>query len=114
MPLAAGAFVGGAGVVIYLWNYRPSGEEEVAAWPRRRQLALKIVAGVDLALACLLLVVALAAGGSGFVLTAGLLVAFAAGALLVVWYGSTVDDYDGPGDLDSGSKSLDESQNAEK
>jgi hypothetical protein len=95
VPLAVGAFVGGTSVLVYLMNYQPSNDKEVATWPRRRQLALRIVAGVYLALACLLLVVALAVGEGGFVLTAGFLVALASGTFLSLWTSPRVGDQEG-------------------
>jgi len=97
VPLAVGVFIGGAGVLVYLLNYQPSDENEIeiALWPQRRQLALRIVAAVDLTLACLLFLVALILGGDGFVLTAGLLVILALGACMSFWIGRDGTDQGG-------------------
>lgn len=87
VPIAVGAVVAGVGVIAYLLTYGPppDAKDEIARWPERQQLALRLVTAMFLALAVLLLLVALVLGGPGFVLTAALLVIVAAGALLSFW-----------------------------
>lgn len=90
IPLAIGSGVAAIGVLVYISRYEPPATESdlARAWPRRRCLALKIVSGLYVALACLLLIVSLVLGGSGFVLAASLLVAVAVGMSLSLWAGN--------------------------
>jgi len=90
VPLAVGSGVAAIGVLVYLLRYEPPATESdlVRAWPRRRRVALKIVSGLYVALACLLLIVSLVLGGRGFVMAASLLVALAVGMSLSLWAGN--------------------------
>jgi hypothetical protein len=87
VPLAIGASVAAIAVLAYLLRYQPplNDKELVDAWPQRLRLALRIVSAVYVLLAALLLIVALVVGGSGFILTAGLLVPLALGAFVSLW-----------------------------
>ena len=92
-PIAVGAVLAGTGVIGYLLTFKPpaDAEDEIARWPQRQQLALRLVTGVYLALAVLLLIVSVILGGPGFVLTAVLLVVLAAGSVVGLWKLKTTD-----------------------
>jgi cobalamin synthase len=82
LPLTAGAVIGAAGSLIFIVR-----SPALAREGRRRKLAVRLVLITYVAIACLVLVIAIALGNLEFIAISGALAILAIAGLVFTWVG---------------------------
>lgn len=88
LPLAFGAVIAGGANLAFVSRVQLPKEEsglDSSLWIGRRQIAMRLICGTYVGLSGAFLIVAVVLGGTGFILTATLLVVLSVCALLLFW-----------------------------